>query len=359
MNVENFSYYLLDTSKLKEIGYQDLQNLIQKYPYCQNLHYLICKKSQIEEHPDFDKWLHLAATYSTDRAYLYQLIMEIDFEKDYSMETIELDELTKENEANGLSLPNHSPEVVVHESREDLLISNTLAALQAQQANSSEPKSIALEDDDEPLATFSSLLDTDETPIEITPAVAENTILATMENGIAPAPIAIIERSDEEIQEEEEEELEDFNTILNRSEQVEENNVQVNVFGEAEKTNAPLPKSAFNSYKTKAEVPIISDLPFSDEKEMLEHSKRIEEKLASEQEKRKKKEEKKKKEQALISFAEESLVAQEDTGSETLATILALQGHKDKAIAMYEKLKLQIPEKSAFFAAQIEKLKIS
>jgi hypothetical protein len=247
MNVENFSYYLLDTSKLKEIGYQDLQNLIQKYPYCQNLHYLICKKSQIEEHPDFDKWLHLAATYSTDRAYLYQLLMEIDFEKDYSMETIELDELTKENEANGLSLPNHSPEVVVHESREDLLISNTLAALQAQQANSSEPKSIALEDDDEPLATFSSLLDTDETPIEITPAVAENTILATMENGIAPAPIAIIERSDEEIQEEEEEELEDFNTILNRSEQVEENNVQVNVFGEAEKTNAPLPKRKFLS----------------------------------------------------------------------------------------------------------------
>jgi hypothetical protein len=81
--------------------------------------------------------------------------------------------------------------------------------------------------------------------------------------------------------------------------------------------------------------------------------------LATDQEKRKKKEEKKKKEQALISFAEESLVAKEDTGSETLANILALQGHKDKAIAMYEKLKLQIPEKSTFFAAQIEKLKIS
>ena len=349
MNVENFSYYLLDTSKLKEIGYQDLQNLIQKYPYCQNLHYLICKKSQIEEHPDFDKWLHLAATYSTDRAYLYQLIMEIDFEKDYSMETIELDELTKENEANGLSLPNHSPELVAHESREDLLISNTLAALQAKQTKGEERKSVALEDDDEPLTTFSSLLDIDNTFIETPSAVAENTI-ATMENGIAPTPIALEDISEDE----DENDLEDFNTILNRSEQEEGENVQhQNVFGEGEKTNVPLPKSAFNSYKTKAEIPIISDLPFSDEKEMLEHSKRIEEKLASEQEK------KKKKEQALISFAEESLKAQEDTGSETLANILALQGHKDKAIAMYEKLKLQIPEKSTFFAAQIEKLKIS
>lgn len=358
MNVENFSYYLLDTSKLKEIGYQDLQNLIQKYPYCQNLHYLICKKSQIEEHPDFDKWLHLAATYSTDRAYLYQLLMEIDFEKDYSMETIELDELTKENEANGLSLPNHSPEVVLHDSREDLIISGTLAALQAKQANNNEPKSIALEEEEEEeLATFSSLLDTDDNVLlESTPAVAENTIAPTMENGIAPVPIILTQISEEE---EDEEELVDFNTILNRSEQEEENNVPVDVFGEAEKINTPLPKSAFNSYKAKTEIPVISDLPFSDEKEMIEHSKRIEEKLAAEQEKRKKKEEKKKKEQALISFAEESLVAQEDTGSETLANILALQGHKDKAIAMYEKLKLQIPEKSAFFAAQIEKLKIS
>lgn len=61
-------------------------------------------------------------------------------------------------------------------------------------------------------------------------------------------------------------------------------------------------------------------------------------------------------------FADPQYLAQnslsEDTGiaSETLAEILEKQGHYKKAMAMYEQLRLQHPEKSAFFAAKIEKL---
>ena len=43
--------------------------------------------------------------------------------------------------------------------------------------------------------------------------------------------------------------------------------------------------------------------------------------------------------------------------SESLANLLADQGHYKKATAMYEKLSLIIPEKSAYFVAQIEKIK--
>ena len=43
--------------------------------------------------------------------------------------------------------------------------------------------------------------------------------------------------------------------------------------------------------------------------------------------------------------------------TETLANILARQGHFDKAIKMYEKLSIQYPEKSDTFAAKIEELK--
>ena len=43
--------------------------------------------------------------------------------------------------------------------------------------------------------------------------------------------------------------------------------------------------------------------------------------------------------------------------SETLAVLMEKQGHIDKAIEMYEKLSLINPEKSAYFAALIEKLK--
>lgn len=43
--------------------------------------------------------------------------------------------------------------------------------------------------------------------------------------------------------------------------------------------------------------------------------------------------------------------------SETFADLLASQGYKEKAIAMYEKLMEKYPEKSSFFAAKIEALK--
>jgi tetratricopeptide (TPR) repeat protein len=55
--------------------------------------------------------------------------------------------------------------------------------------------------------------------------------------------------------------------------------------------------------------------------------------------------------------ARQSVQEDDEIVSETLAMVLEKQGHYQKAIAMYEKLVLQIPEKSSFFAAKIEKLK--
>ena len=344
MNVENFSYYLLDTSKLRELGYQDLQNLIDKYPYCQNLHYLICKKSHIEDHPDFEKWLQLAATYSTDRAYLYQLLLEVDFEKDYTFETIDLDELVQHKEKENSALPTIEPEVVLHETREDAIVSQTLAALQAKQANQPQDSRVHLEDD-EPLVTFSSLLnDTSE--------IIEEEQNIEIENDEELSSLVRINLDDEDDKvfnaEDEKGSLVDTSTLFIDEKPITEESIIT-----------PLPKTAFNSYKNKVETTAISDLPFANPEEMAEYRRRLEEKMSVEHEKRKKREEKKKKESELVAFAEESLKEKEDNVSETLAKILALQGHKDKAIIMYEKLKLQIPEKSAFFAAQIESLKIS
>jgi hypothetical protein len=55
--------------------------------------------------------------------------------------------------------------------------------------------------------------------------------------------------------------------------------------------------------------------------------------------------------------AENSLKLGEEIVSETLARLLARQGHKEEAIEMYQKLIVKYPEKGATFAAALEKLK--
>jgi tetratricopeptide (TPR) repeat protein len=53
----------------------------------------------------------------------------------------------------------------------------------------------------------------------------------------------------------------------------------------------------------------------------------------------------------------ESLQEDPNIATETLADIYAMQGHKDKAIEIYEHLILRYPEKRIYFAVQIDRLK--
>ncbi|MDX1910475.1 MAG: hypothetical protein SFV22_03265 [Saprospiraceae bacterium] len=56
-------------------------------------------------------------------------------------------------------------------------------------------------------------------------------------------------------------------------------------------------------------------------------------------------------------LAERSVAENQDVISETLAKLYAKQGYRDKAAQMYARLALLFPEKSAYFAAEIDKLK--
>ncbi|MBL7807538.1 MAG: hypothetical protein JNN28_06985 [Saprospiraceae bacterium] len=56
-------------------------------------------------------------------------------------------------------------------------------------------------------------------------------------------------------------------------------------------------------------------------------------------------------------LAEKSVTENQDVVSETLAKLYAKQGYRDKAVQMYARLALLFPEKSPYFAAEIDKLK--
>ena len=76
MNAHTFASFLEDPSKLRQIPYQDLKDLVEQYPYCQPLRVMLLQKSQMEGHPDFAANLNAAAAYLPDRALLYLLVRE-------------------------------------------------------------------------------------------------------------------------------------------------------------------------------------------------------------------------------------------------------------------------------------------
>ncbi len=115
------------------------------------------------------------------------------------------------------------------------------------------------------------------------------------------------------------------------------------VASEEQKKPQPIPKDTYNTWLQKLRPPTVSileDEPVADDKKSAKSEEYDEEG-----------------EGKAKQIAQKSIIENSGIATETLAAVLAMQGHKEKAIAMYERLSLQYPEKSSFFAAKIKELK--
>lgn len=77
MNNEQLTAYLKDESYLYTLSYEELKTLVVQYPYASNLRVLLLKKSYIEQNKDYDRNLQMAASYSTNRRFLYKLVKKL------------------------------------------------------------------------------------------------------------------------------------------------------------------------------------------------------------------------------------------------------------------------------------------
>lgn len=284
MNAENFSSFLQDSSKLYQIPYQELKSLVVQYPYCQPLRVLLLQKSQMEQHPDYERNLQMAAAYLPDRRFLLLLIREY--------KALDAGESLFELEEERLELKALSEIFAEREALEKAV------AETAPQTQSLEEEDEGEEEDFLPVWNWAP------PATGPTPPAPPDPPVQTPDPPPAELP--------------------------------------------AKPRPAPAPKTQFSSWQARTlreRTLALKEIAFP-EKPVKKSAPPAETR-----------EEEEKKPVQAQDLARKSVEEKDDIVSETLAGILARQGHSQKAIQMYEKLSLIFPEKSSFFAQKIELLK--
>lgn len=72
MNAESFANLLKEYAQLYQLPMEELRTMVMQYPYCHNLQVLLQEKAELDQHPDREKNLAKAATYAIDRKQLYK-----------------------------------------------------------------------------------------------------------------------------------------------------------------------------------------------------------------------------------------------------------------------------------------------
>ncbi len=325
MNAESYLELLKQHANLYQLPYEALKTLAMQYPYSQSLQLLFLIKSEMEEHPDRQSQLQKTALYAPDRRKLQRLMKELTEKQPLNGENFQLKE-------EFLELKDLS--AVAADLEKIALQIDTTAVVP--------PAALIVE----PPLTPPKTIETSSPVVKEAPVLEFPKMVPSIVQPISPTVTeSIVEQTPP---------LPPIEQPIAKSEPGENNPAPSEAAASPPPTPVfkPLPKSAFSSWAKQTQPePLKPDAPkWLDMRQLDEARERIKTKqdnnhgLASS-------------EAEVIEFAQQSIQMKNTYVSETLAELLFNQEKYTKAVAVYERLILLFPEKSARFAARIDLIK--
>lgn len=338
MNAESFANLLKEYAHLYQLPMEELRTMVMQYPYCHNLQVLLQEKAELDQHPDREKNLAKAATYAIDRKQLYKRL-----------------KLMREKKAEPQA------EASYHLG-EDFLELKDLTAVQA------DLEKIALGTYEDPSTTQTMAIEPEPPSSVDSPA--------SMEPGLNSSWNGSWDGANDDLDEDINLETASLDFTLNpisnpvpivTSDLTVETEIPVDDTPDSstlpptadpepfKPTPAhahphpiiPTPKKSFSSWSKAAQSAYLQNSI-----QQLLQEEHLDSKKSKHIDSVDSKNEVSKK-------AWQSIVDGDSMASETWAQLLVNQKQYHKAIEVYERLMLLIPEKSSFFAAQIESIKNS
>ncbi|MEL7220024.1 MAG: hypothetical protein AAGJ93_01825 [Bacteroidota bacterium] len=337
MNAENFVEYLVQPAKLYQLPYQEIKNLVAEYPYSANLRRLLLLKSKIENDPKFERHLHQLAAHTCDRTHLFRLITQ---EVDHLLELdVTVEERLELKDLAALDLEEKVPIPVQPAAAQDVPLQQAIVT-----PPNDIPEGIVEAVFDLPTETSSnetpdvlaeeqkSVIEEDSDTIEPTTVAEEVATAAPASDDTQPKPSP------------QETTATPLPTVAYKldADQV-ANLVSFSILSKPELK--PQPRTHFATAKPGASG------------QRQQRFRRLQQRARQDQPLESSKKSTKKP-LAIKQIAKRSIKDQPGLASETLAKLLVEQEQYAKAIKIYQRLSLRNPEKSRYFAATIEELKL-